>query len=291
MNGQNSVSTRSDIFSLGAIAYEMLAGTPAFPATTVPEVLFKIVYEHPEPLQKLQPSIPTNVATAIHRAMEKKPEDRYSSMQEFIEDIVGQSCFADTCEELPALAQSPAQITPDKKRWRPWLLLGVPALVFLVVLGLMSLPEKRAQTPDQNGLVCKNNQTLTITRRHLHTPHDTILAMNNCKLTIINADIDSDQSGIVARDNAQVLLQKSYISAKKSSIRASDNAVVRINDSYLKGAVQTTGKTVLHTFRSHFAASILLQGDSIIFPSQSVFGKDIDKQDNAKLEDRGDNIW
>src|SRR5215831_18105254 len=70
-----SVDERTDIFALGAIVYEMLAGHPAFSGASIPEVVFKVVYEQPAPLAV--PSLPPAVPAAVACAMAKPADERF----------------------------------------------------------------------------------------------------------------------------------------------------------------------------------------------------------------------
>lgn len=72
--GRNTtLDRRTDIFSLGTILYEMLAGQRAFDADGMPQVLHAIVYEEPKALSR----VPAPVAAVVARAMAKAPEKRY----------------------------------------------------------------------------------------------------------------------------------------------------------------------------------------------------------------------
>ncbi len=79
------VDERTDVFALGAIVYEMLMGHPAFTGETIPEVVFKVVYEQPSPLTNQSEAI----TTAVHRAMAKAQADRYANVGEFVEALTG----------------------------------------------------------------------------------------------------------------------------------------------------------------------------------------------------------
>ncbi len=82
----DSVDERTDVFALGSIVYEMLCGHPAFTGASIPEVVFKVVYEQPLPIVQ---SVPDSVATAIRTAMSKPVEDRYATVSNFVEALTG----------------------------------------------------------------------------------------------------------------------------------------------------------------------------------------------------------
>lgn len=85
----DAVDDRTDIFALGAIFYEMLCGRAAFAGSSIPEVVFKVVYEPAPPLADLVPNIPPVVLAAIERAMQKKPEDRFANIGELVTALTG----------------------------------------------------------------------------------------------------------------------------------------------------------------------------------------------------------
>jgi serine/threonine-protein kinase len=85
----DEVDPRSDIFALGSIVYEMLCGQPAFSGQTIPEVVFKVVYEPQIPLETRVPALSGQVLSAVQRALAKKADDRFDSITAFLEALTG----------------------------------------------------------------------------------------------------------------------------------------------------------------------------------------------------------
>lgn len=79
---------RVDIFSLGVSIYEMLAGRRPFEAENDYAIIFKVASEEPVPLGELRKDLPARLVQCVHRALQKDPERRYRSMEEFKRDLM-----------------------------------------------------------------------------------------------------------------------------------------------------------------------------------------------------------
>ncbi|XXF79941.1 protein kinase [Myxococcaceae bacterium GXIMD 01537] len=88
--GRNKqIDARTDIFALGSIVFEMLAGVTPFGGGGLTEIIYRIVHEPPASLEELAPQTPPQVIAAVMRALSKKPEDRHPDVAAFIHDLTG----------------------------------------------------------------------------------------------------------------------------------------------------------------------------------------------------------
>jgi len=85
--GERTITARSDIYSVGAVAYEMLCGEPPFTGPNTQAVVSRVITEEPRELTNQRRSIPSNVSQAVSHALEKIPADRFASAREFAEAL------------------------------------------------------------------------------------------------------------------------------------------------------------------------------------------------------------
>jgi eukaryotic-like serine/threonine-protein kinase len=81
--GDKALDARTDIYSLGTVLYEMLAGETPFSAPTAQAMIARRITETPRPLQQLRETVPEAVAQAVARALAKAPADRFATAAEF----------------------------------------------------------------------------------------------------------------------------------------------------------------------------------------------------------------
>jgi eukaryotic-like serine/threonine-protein kinase len=100
-SGDKAIDGRSDIFGLGCVLYEMLAGEPPFKGPNPQATLMRRFMGPPRPLRPMV-QIPEYVEAAIVRALAKDPAERYATADEFADALAGRAVAP------PAPAASPA---------------------------------------------------------------------------------------------------------------------------------------------------------------------------------------
>jgi len=81
------ISARSDVYSLASVLYEMLAGEPPHSGGTAQQIIMKIIAEPARLVTQLRKSVPSNVAAALGKALEKLPADRFDSARAFADAL------------------------------------------------------------------------------------------------------------------------------------------------------------------------------------------------------------
>ncbi len=81
--GERIVDARSDVYALGAVTYEMLAGEPPFTGPTVQAVVARLLSDTPRSISAQRKAVPVHVEAAVMRALEKLPADRFAQAAAF----------------------------------------------------------------------------------------------------------------------------------------------------------------------------------------------------------------
>jgi Tol biopolymer transport system component len=81
------LDARSDLFSLGAVLYEMCAGLPPFPHSSLGELTDAILHRAPAPIRRRDEAVPEELERIVRKAMAKRPEERYQEAREMLADL------------------------------------------------------------------------------------------------------------------------------------------------------------------------------------------------------------
>jgi serine/threonine-protein kinase len=147
--GDRGIDGRTDIYSLGAITYEMLAGEPPHVGNSAQAIIARLMTEDPRPLIVARRTVPPYVDVAVQRALEKLPADRFVTAHEFAEALQGRGQAATTPGSRSA--------TTGPARGRVARVLASPlfwAAAFALAI-LAALWDRRALTREQPGLTVR----------------------------------------------------------------------------------------------------------------------------------------
>ena len=128
------VDARSDLFSVGAVLFELVAGQPAFDGHSVTAVMMKITQDEPAPdVRTAAPDTPSALASVIARALQKSPDDRYGDAAEMVTDLrIVRLDLADQDERSQTVAKSrdPEPPTSHQEPPKPAATMASPGVVF-----------------------------------------------------------------------------------------------------------------------------------------------------------------
>jgi serine/threonine-protein kinase len=124
--GDRVIDGRSDIYSLGALLYEMLTGDPPHTGSTAQAVIARVLTDRPRSVRATRASVPVHMAAAVERALEKLPADRFTSAQEFGDALRGRA--------VPAPVLEPHAAATRASRRAPVMMLALAGLALVASL-------------------------------------------------------------------------------------------------------------------------------------------------------------
>ena len=142
--GETEMDARTDVYSLGCVAYEMIAGMPAFAGPTQQSVMAQRLIHRPREMSVYRPSVPAGIERAIDKATSPASSDRWRSMDEFLSALEA----ADPTGPPAAATRRPRRVA--------WAVAGAALLLLAIAIvlrpSLRSLVSTRAVPLDSTRL-------------------------------------------------------------------------------------------------------------------------------------------
>src|SRR5688572_26171794 len=127
--GEREITARSDIYALGCVLYEMLAGEPPFTGPTAQAIVGKLLSVEPARITAQRKSVPPHVEAATLRALEKLPADRFPTAAAFAAALDGTQSYAPRSGPVPTEPHRPL------RTWIPWAVAGLGMVMGTIGLG------------------------------------------------------------------------------------------------------------------------------------------------------------
>ncbi|MBL0172090.1 MAG: serine/threonine-protein kinase [Gemmatimonadaceae bacterium] len=135
---EKEITPRADVYSLGSVLYEMLTGNAPFTGANAQQIIMKIITEPAESVTKYRKSVPSNVAAAVAKSLEKLPADRFDSAKAFA-DALGNATYRNASGMAAGAA-------PDA-RWRQRATWLAAALVLVALAGAFGWLRRPTEAP------------------------------------------------------------------------------------------------------------------------------------------------
>src|SRR5205823_3061874 len=137
-SGDKRIDPRSDVYSLAAVLYEMLAGEPPFTGPSAQAIAARVINDLPRPIRTVRPGLPVHIERALVRGLAKSPADRHRTARTFVDALASPARERRvSARQVAWMATASGVAIIGWMVWRGWRIHPPPGMV-LVPAGLYS---------------------------------------------------------------------------------------------------------------------------------------------------------
>lgn len=210
------IDRRSDVYSLGATLYELLAKKPPFQGSTKTNILKAVMLNEPESPKKARPRLSTDLETICMKCLEKDPAQRYATALALAEDL--QRFLADE-----AILARPPSVTERLRRWRrrnstTLQIVMTVVLTSALILGFLGFRQYR-DGQRQAALQSSLKEALDRSHGAVRNAPELLFKTWDERLSVLDSDIETDQGqAILVSYETELAVLASEL--KEESLRA-----------------------------------------------------------------------
>ena len=271
------VDARSDVWALGAILYELLAGKPAFDADSVPALVMMIATEEPPALENLRADVPAPLVASVRRCLQKKRDERFADIAELawaLEAFVPEEArpcvvriariLGRVPSEAPPAVESPPSVPGDRLRS---IAVSFAVVAAMLVLGVFVWSKRSSSSPVASRAV-EHAPAEAPRARQEPTP-----ASSPSSLPLVDSAIESADVPMTARAAGRGTPAAAAPTSPRAGARPFDNATVATERAPAGQALTTThprsssafarslaNEPGFLTFQSNVPAQVALDG-------------------------------
>ena len=272
LRGQNA-DARSDIFSFGAVLYEMLSGTRAFNRNSTAETISAILKEEPPDLSTTNKMVSPSLERVVNRCLEKNPEQRFHSASDLAFAIESLSGIATDSGQTKTMLEAPiAEGFKEKILHRSpfWIASTVILALALLALTAFSLLRRSART-EGSPVVRYDVLPSTRTTMNLIRSPAVVLSPDGSTLAFLANSDGIDHLYLRRRDNPEVTIVAGTDGALDAAFSPDGQSIAFIADFTLK-KVALNGPVVSLTHVANTRGLAWMGNDTLVYTADATGG-------------------
>lgn len=195
---------RSDIFSFGAVLYEMITGRKAFRGDNEAAVINSILNQDPEPLARYKRDVPEGLQRIVDKALAKDREERYQHADDMVADLKRERRISERVEVSTGARPRPA-LKPRRGLVR---LIGIFAVVVAVVILYLIFEPFRIEVGPDTQAIAQENSLAVMYFENMTDPEDTDRTAQMVTALLITDLSESDYMRVVSRQRLYDILAR-----------------------------------------------------------------------------------